>query len=197
VATLAALAAVTAGCGDPESAGPGRAASPSPSVVMLSPPPSEWALPTSAPATPAGTGPMYALTGKLCGKVDQSALADLYPKEDATRLVNTAKLCVTSRESARRDVSLTVDADLMPDERAAKLVVETGRRRSSLPTTDVGGAGADAFYVTGQNRVKLTSYQGNLVLEVEALADATDGLPEDIADRLVKVAAGTYARLSP
>lgn len=153
----------------------------------------------AAPATsaPAGTGPVYKLSGNLCQKADQSPLADLYPIGDDKPLVATHKLCATSRKSQTVTVALSIDADLMPNERTAKLFVETGRRLARSTPTDIEGAGSDAFWTGTEKDVKLTAYHGNLVLEVSISNLSTkvpfpDGMPE----RLVRVAAGTYAHLA-
>ncbi|GAA4728314.1 hypothetical protein [Phytohabitans rumicis] len=189
-ATLAAalLLAFVAGC-----SGGGDANTPGDGEIPLPP------LASDSPATsaPAAAGVVYTLSGELCEKADQSPLVDLYPKEDAARLVNTEKLCVTRRTSTERSVSLTIDADLLQTEAAAKLFVETGRRLAKRPYTDVDGAGTDAFWSSDKDDVKLTSYHGNLVLEVEAAVNVADGMPADIVPRLVRIAAGTYAKLAP
>lgn len=159
----------------------------------------ELTLPPVAEDTPspAGTGPVYALSGDLCKKADQSPLADLYPKENAQPLVNTERLCITHRTSGEKGIDLTVDAEVLRDEATAKAFVETGRRLAQRPYTDVTGAGADAHWSGDQDDVKLTSYNGNMVLEVQASVNVADGMPADIVQRLVKVAAGTYERLRP
>jgi hypothetical protein len=187
--TAAVLAAVFLMVG----AGCGGSSEPGDRTITLPPLPSSEQ--TSAPAAAAGV--VYRLSGDLCAKADQSPFADLYPKEDAKPLVNTEKLCVTRRTSAERSVSLTIDADLLPNEKSAKLFVETGRRLAKRPFTNVTGAGSDAYWSGDKDDVKLTSYHGNLVLEVEAAVNVADGMPDDVVQRLVRVAEGTYAKLAP
>ncbi|WP_281904494.1 hypothetical protein [Phytohabitans aurantiacus] len=184
VALAAALLSTVAACG-----GGDDASSPIPEPPPLA---TEAATPT-----PAGSGPVYVLSGELCKKADQSPLADLYPKEEAQPLVNTERLCITHRTSGEKGIDLTVDAEVLNDEGMAKRFVETGRRLAKRPYTDVTGAGTDAHWSGDKDDVKLTSYNGNLVLEVEASVNVADGLPPDIVQRLVKVAAGTYQRLAP
>ncbi|GAB3517361.1 hypothetical protein GCM10027575_40190 [Phytohabitans suffuscus] len=185
MATLAAVLLVTgAGCGGPDEPGGG--------TITLPPLPSTERTTAAAPAAA-----VYRLSGNLCEKADQTPFADLYPREDAKRLVATEKLCMTRRTSAEKSVSLTIDADLLPTEAAAKLFVETGRRLAKRPFTDVDGAGADAYWDGDQDDVKLTSYHGNLVLEVRAAVNVKDGMPDDVVQRLVRVAEGTYAKLAP
>jgi len=179
------LLATAAGCGGSDE--PGRG------TITLPPLPPDS--PTSPP--PPAAGALYKLSGALCEKADQSSFVDLYPTEDAKPLVNTEKLCVTRRTSAERSVSLTIDADLLPTEQAAKLFVETGRRLAKRPFTNVTGAGADAYWDGDKDDVKLTSYHGNLVLEVQAAVNVADGMPDDVVQRLVRVAEGTYAKLAP
>ncbi|MEH1130093.1 hypothetical protein [Micromonospora sp. CPCC 206061] len=185
VALAAALLGTSAACGSDSDA-------PKPLAEQTPPPePTEQATPS------AGSGPVYVLSGELCTKADQSPLADLYPKEGANPLVNTERLCITHRTSGEKGIDLTVDAEVLRDEATARLFVETGRRLAKRPYTDVTGAGTDAHWSGDQDDVKLTSYNGNLVLEVEASVNVADGLPPDIVQRLVKVAAGTYQRLAP
>ncbi|MFD0747627.1 hypothetical protein ACFQ1L_41880 [Phytohabitans flavus] len=174
-------------------AGCGGSDEPADGTITLPPAPSAEG--TSAP--PPAAGVVYKLSGDLCEKADQAPFADLYPKEDAQPLVNTEKLCVTRRTSADKSISLTIDADLLPNEAAAKLFVETGRRLAKRPFTDVTGAGSDAHWSGDKDDVKLTSYHGNLVLEVQAAANVADGMPDDVVQRLVRVAEGTYAKLAP
>jgi hypothetical protein len=183
VALAAALLGTSVACGN-DSDGP---------TPIAEPPPE----PSEVATSPAGTGPVYVLSGELCKKADQSPLADLYPKEGANPLVNTERLCITHRTSGEKGIDLTVDAEVLRDEATARLFVETGRRLAKRPYTDVTGAGADAHWSADKDDVKLTSYNGNLVLEVEASVNVADGLPPDIVQRLVKVAAGTYQRLAP
>lgn len=158
-------------------------------------------LPSTAPASASPSAPaqtvMYQLSGDLCKKADQSPFADLYPAEDPKPLVNTEKLCITRRTSTERSVSLRIDANLAPDEKSAKLFVETGRRLAKRQLTDVEGAGSDAYWSGDKDDVTLTSYRGNLVLEVSATVNVADGLPADAVQRLVRLAEGTYTKLAP
>lgn len=178
------LAAGGAGCGGSDDPGD--------RTITLPPLPSTEKTSAAPP-----TGVVYKLSGDLCEKADQAPFADLYPTEDDKRLASTEKLCVTRRTSPDKSISLTIDADLLPTESAAKLFVETGRRLAKRPYTDVDGAGADAYWDGDKDDVKLTSYHGNLVLEVQAAVNVADGMPKDVVQRLVRVAEGTYAKLAP
>jgi hypothetical protein len=181
----AVLLAVAAGCGGSDEPGD--------RTITLPTLPSAEQTSAAAPAA----GAVYRLSGDLCQKADQAPFADLYPTADAKPLASTEKLCVTRRTSAEKSISLTIDADLLPTEAAAKLFVETGRRLAKRPFTDVTGAGSDAYWSGDKDDVKLTSYHGNLVLEVQAAVNVADGLPSDVVQRLVRVAEGTYAKLAP
>lgn len=187
--TAAVLAAVLLAAG----AGCGGSDEPGDRTITLPPLPSTERTTAAAPAG----GVVYKLSGDLCEKADQAPFADLYPTADAKPLASTEKLCVTRRTSADKSISLTIDADLLPTEEAAKLFVQTGRRLAKRPFTDVEGAGSDAYWDGDKDDVKLTSYHGNLVLEVQAAVNVADGMPGDVVQRLVRVAEGTYAKLAP
>lgn len=187
VVFAAVLLATAAACGASDE--------PDDRVITLPPLPSSVETTTTAPP-PAG-GVVYKLSGKLCEKADQAAFAELYPNEDPNPLVNTEKLCATRRTSPDKSISLTIDANVMPAEEAAKLFVETSRQRPRRPPTTDVEVGSDAFWDGDQDDVKLTSYHGNLVLEVQVAVNGADGLPGDVVQRLVRVAEGTYAKLAP
>jgi hypothetical protein len=161
--------------------------------------------PPSAPppaTTPSSAGPMpgpaYGLTGSLCEKADLTALTELWSTVRKP-LAETERLCATGLASNSMTVSLGVDAELLPDASTSRLFMQTGRRLSPTPAHDIGGAGADAFWTAdGKGVVRLTAAHGNLVLELD-IVSVTDGrrLPDDIAERLARVAAGTFERLAP
>jgi hypothetical protein len=178
---LTGLLLTVAGCGE---AGP-PGAPPEPST----PPP-----PTATTDPP---GPVYRLSGSLCDKADLGPLEELWPRA-RTPLADTERLCTTARVSSSMTVSVTVDANLLPDAASVALYLETGRRLSPWPAKDIAGAGGDAFWAAKGSQAKLTAGHGNLILEVDVLG-ITDGedLPDDIAERLARVAAGTFARLAP
>nr|MDT0659354.1 hypothetical protein [Micromonospora sp. DSM 115978] len=182
--------AAAAGCGGAPDGGPDSGP-----VLTLPPlPPETTAPPTTAPAD---QGPVYVLTGTLCDRADVSALADLYPTAD-TPLTNSARLCATARSSDRSVVSLSIDAELLRDGRWAREYFDTSRRLAQDSPTDIPGAGSGAFWTGDERTVELFSFHGNLVLQIRlrTVRDA-DKLPADAADRLARVAAGTFARLAP
>lgn len=190
LALAAAVLVAAGGCGD---ADPSTGSGPD-GVLTLPPLPSQT---TAARTSSADQGPVYVPSGELCERADLAPIAELFPKAD-TPLANTARLCDTSRSSDAMVVTLSVDAELLKDGRWAKEYFDTARRRAKTTPTDVPAAGAGAFWTGDERTVELFSYHGNLVLQIRlhALRDQ-DRLPADTADRLARVAAGTFARLAP
>jgi hypothetical protein len=95
-------------------------------------------------------------------------------------------------------VSFSVNAELLPTEKAAKLYLDTGRRLAKSPATDIGGAGSGAYWTGDDNKVTLVSYHGNLALDITvAVVNDAHRLPAGLPERLARVADGTFARLSP
>jgi len=175
------VVAVAAGCGgDPE------------------PSPSETSTPPAASASPAAAGPVYRLGDGLCGVADQAPLAELFPTVSGKPIANSPKLCATSRRSSSVSVSVSIDAELLRTEQQARLFLETARGTSQGGTpTDIAGAGAAAFFVTDGHEVNLTSYHGNLVLELRVASVGDNDLPQGVPERLARVAEGTFAKLAP
>lgn len=189
-AAVLAAVALAAGCGGSEPATSGD-------KEIVIPKPSETPAPAESSTAPR-TGPVYKLSGSLCAKADQRAITEIYPKQDGPPMVDTEKLCVITWQTASQSLTLTLDADLRPDEQWARDFVAESRQRSKYPVTDVAGVGAAAFWqeiLAGE--VRLTSYHGNLVLRVEASVNEKDGFPKDIQARVQRVAAGTYPKLAP
>jgi hypothetical protein len=178
-----AVVAVVAGCGsDPEpAAGP---------PVTSAPP--------AASASGAAAGPVYVLSGKLCGLADQAPLAELFPTATGKPIADTPRLCATSRRSSTVSVSVSIDAELLRTEQQARLFMEAARGTSrGGPPTDIEGAGTDAFWAGDGHEVKLTSYHGNLVLELRVASVGDNDLPQGVPERLARVAEGTFAKLAP
>jgi hypothetical protein len=176
-----AVVAVAAGCGgDPE------------------PSPPETSTPPAASASAAAAGPVYRLGDGLCGVADQAPLAELFPTVSGKPIANSPKLCATSRRSSSVSVSVSIDAELLRTEQQARLFLETARGTSRGGTpTDIAGAGAAAFFVTDGHEVNLTSYHGNLVLELRVASVGDNDLPQGVPERLARVAEGTFAKLAP
>jgi hypothetical protein len=178
-----AVVAVVAGCGgdaEPEAGSPATSA------------------PAAASASAAAAGPVYTLSGKLCGIADQAPLAELFPTDGGKPLADTPQLCATSRRSPTLSVSVSIDAELLRTEQQAQLFVEAARGNSrGGPPTDIEGAGTDAFWAGGGKEVKLTAYDGNLVLELRIASVGENDLPPGVPERLARVAEGTFAKLAP
>jgi hypothetical protein len=152
--------------------------------------------PTTAAATPAG--PVYKLPKGLCTAVDEGPLADLFPTDGGQPVADAGGLCATSRSSKQMAVSFSVNAELLPNERAARAYLDTGRRLAKSPPTDIGGAGSGAYWMGDDNQVKLVTYHGNLALDITvAVVNDAHRLPAGLPERLARVADGTFARLEP
>lgn len=176
-----AVVAVAAGCGGDSE----------PSTQATSTPP-------AASASAAAAGPVYALGGNLCGVADQAPLAELFPTATGKPIADSPRLCATSRRSSSVSVSVSIDAELLRTEQQARLYLETARGTSQGGApTDIPGAGAAAFFVTDGHEVKLTSYHGNLVLELRVASVGDNDLPQGVPERLARIAEGTYAKLAP
>jgi hypothetical protein len=176
-----AVVAVAAGCGgDPEPGTP------------------ETSAPPAASASAATTGKVYTLAGKLCGVADQAPLAELFPTVSGKPIADSPRLCATSRRSSTVSVSVSIDAELLRTEQQAKLFLDAARGSSrGGPPTDIGGAGTAAFWAGSGKEVKLTSYDGNLVLELRVASVGDNDLPQGVPERLARVAEGTFAKLAP
>jgi hypothetical protein len=179
-----AAVAVAAGCGgdpEPDAAGP-RASSSA----------------AASPSASATTGPVYALAGNLCGVADLAPLAELFPATGGKPLADTPKLCATSRRSKTVSVSVSVDAELLRTEQQARLFMDAARGTSRRGTpTDIAGAGTAAFWAGDGKEVKLTTYDGNLVLELRVASVGDNHLPAGVPERLARIAEGTFAKLAP
>jgi hypothetical protein len=179
---LLAAVAFAAGCGgdpEPEATGPAASATPSASAS-------------------AAAGPVYALSGNLCGIADLAPLAELFPTVSGKPIADSPRLCATSRRSSTVSVSVSVDAELLRTEQQARLFLDASRGAGrGGPPTDIEGAGTAAFWAGGGKEVKLTSYDGNLVLELRVASVGDNDLPEGVPERLARVAEGTFAKLAP
>lgn len=145
---------------------------------------------------PPDSDKVYALPKSMCVAADLSAMTDLYPQQEEKPLLDTARTCGTAVLSSTTVVSVEVRADLMPDARRARLLYETSRNQARNTPHDIAGAGTEAFWAGTETETKLTSYHGNLLLTITcATVRNQQTLPPDIADRMVRIAAGTFARL--
>ena len=95
-------------------------------------------------------------------------------------------------------VSLSIDAELQPNTKTAKLFLDTSRRLDGGTPTDLPGVGSGAFWIGDATKVKLVSYHGNLNLTIICEpVSSRHQLPAGVPERLGRVAAGTFARLAP
>lgn len=156
------------------------------------PPASE---PSSAPPV---SGLKYKLSGKLCRNVDLRAIEELFPDQDHKPLSNIRRYCGTARSSRDGLLSIGIDAELLPDGEWAKRFYDTGRQMADSDVHDIGGAGTEAFWTGDSPLIRLTTYHGNLVLEIDVHMLTSDvDLPDDMPQRLARVADGTFERLAP
>lgn len=160
--------------------------------------PSTTAAPAAASPSAASADIRYVLPEKLCQAVDDTALREIFPIDGGKPLVDSAGLCDTSRASPSMAVSFTVNAQLTRDSTWGQRYYDTARRLAKGTPTDVSGAGSAAFWIGDKNKVELVTYHGNLALHVIcATINDNHRLPADVPARLVRVAAGTFARLAP
>jgi hypothetical protein len=154
--------------------------------------------PATTTPTTAGADVTFQLPKSLCEAVDDSALKDLFPIDGGKPIANASGLCATSRSSTAMAVSLSIDAELLPNAKAGKLYLDTARRLGGGKPTDLPGAGSGAFWIGDTKKVKLVSYQANLVLTITCEpVSSQHELPAGVPERLGRVAAGTFARLAP
>ena len=179
------------GCSRPE--GPtrpidiARASTPEASSAAASPSP-----------TPVKTEVVYELPPALCRMVDDSALKEVFPIDGGQPVADGPGLCVTSRSSKAMAVGLSVDAELFPNGQIARDFFEKARATADSAPTDLPGVGSGAFWFGGASGVRLVAYHGNLALTIDCeTVSEQHRLPDDIAQRLGRVAAGTFARLAP
>jgi hypothetical protein len=153
---------------------------------------------TAAPTTAAGAGVTYKLPASLCAAADQSALEDIFPTGGGAPIADSPGLCATSRSSPAMAVSLSIDAELARTEKDAKVFFDGARRLARSTPTDLPGVGSGAFWTAEKNNVKLISYHGNLVLTITCEPVSSQRqLPASVPERLGRVAAGTFGRLTP
>lgn len=164
-----------------------RASTPEPSVAASSPSP-----------TPVETEVVYELPQALCGKVDDGALEEIFPIDGGQPIADGPGLCATSRSSSAMAVGLSVDAELFRNGQIARAFFEKARATADSAPTDLPGVGSGAFWFGGASGVRLVAYHGNLALTIDCeTVSAQHRLPDDIPQRLGRVAAGTFARLAP
>jgi hypothetical protein len=180
-----------AACGD---SGPGTAPSGGkPSDKYL--PSTDLTAPTSASPTLAA-GRTYTLPPSLCKASDLTALTELYPKVDEKPLADSSGICATSLRSNAAWIGLTVDSNMAPNG-MGQAYLDTGRRLNKEPATDLPGVGTAAYWTVRGNDTKLVTFDGNLILEISVSSGTKNHpLPADIAQRLGRVANGTFARLA-
>jgi hypothetical protein len=151
-------------------------------------------------SAPPVSGPKYKLSGKLCRKADLRAIEELFPTQKYKPLASTRRYCATARSSRDgvHSIGVSVDAELLPDEEWAKRFFDMSRQTATEDVHDIGGAGTEALWTGDSTSIDLTTYHGNLVLELEVqLLNPDDDLPDDMPQRLARVADGTFERLAP
>lgn len=189
VASAVLLSVMVSGCGG---SGSGPAASTAPPAGDQ-----PTSVATSASADPTvAAGRTYTHPPSLCQASDLAALTEMYPQVDDKPLADTNKLCATFLSSPSASMSLSVDMDLAANARLGQAFLDTGRRILKSPTHDITGVGSDAYWTGGPQQTKLVTYDGNLVLTIIASGDRKHPLPTDIAQRLGRVANGTFDRLT-
>jgi hypothetical protein len=155
------------------------------------------AAPSPSP-TPSETEVVYQLPQALCGMVDDSALKEIFPIDGGQPIADAPGLCATSRSSSAMAVGLSVDAELFRNGQIARDFFEMARATADSAPTELPGVGSGAFWFGGRSGVRLVAYHGNLALTIDCeTVSARHQLPDDIAQRLGRVAAGTFARLAP
>jgi hypothetical protein len=154
---------------------------------------------TSAPAaSPTAAGRTYTLPPSLCGVSDLTAITELYPTLDGKPLADSSGICSRFLKSAKTGVGITVDSQLAGQAKFGQAYLDTGRRLAKTKTTDIDGVGTDAYWTVDKYEVKLTTYDGNLILEISITLPnkGEDALPADTPQRLGRVANGTFAKLA-
>lgn len=160
---------------------------------------SNAASPTAGPSATA-SAPTYRLGKPLCDAADITPLTDAYRPGSGKPLRNSARSCIESMvaKSPRMVMSLSVQADPLPDELGARLSYESERRTWRYGTpTDVTDVGTQAYWVTNGNAVEIIGYHGNLILTMTFSAvNGGDRLPPGIPERMMKAMNGTFRNLA-
>jgi len=199
-AALGALPLIALGCARPD--GPARSVDPLAAETPAVETPAddaggEPAATTAAPAPDADI--VYELPEPgLCGVVDQTPLADIFPTDGGKPLVDAPGICSTARLSRTMTVGLDIDAELFRDAERARDFYDMMRKTARTPPTDLPGIGSGAFWFADRNRCRVVAYHGNLALTVtvETVND-NHQLPDGLPERLGRMAAATFTRLAP
>lgn len=165
--------------------------------------------PEPSPIEPSPTatepaGRRYALPERMCDKVDVTAFKDLYPEEEREdqHLLNTDDACSTAVIAGPgRVVSLTLRVELTPDyDEYPELTRTYYESELAIPTTKpvaIDGVGTQAAWYGNKHEAWLYTFDANANLSIRAkTVNDTHELPDDVAERLVRVAAATLDGLA-